>query len=169
MRIFLTIWAIFIASTAAAFQFDSIDGGIHDLDALKGNPVLVVNTASRCAFTHQYDDLQALYDTYRDKGLIVLAVPSNDFRQELASAEQIKEFCAMNFNLDLPMAMMTQVSGTNAHPFYAWVKEQTGFQPAWNFNKILLDADGKVAHTYGSTASPTGGRIKRDVEKLLGR
>jgi glutathione peroxidase len=167
MRFLMTVFLILAANAAFAFQFENIDGGIHDLDKLRGNPVLVVNTASRCAFTHQYDALQKLYDTYRDKGLVVLAVPSDDFRQELASNEDIKEFCALNFDLDLPMTGMTPVTGSAAHPFYAWVKKQTGFQPIWNFNKILLDADGKVAETYRSSTSPTSGRIRQDVERLL--
>lgn len=89
--------------------FASIDGGTLDLADWVGQPVLVVNTASQCAFTGQYDQLQTLYDRYRSQGLIVLAVPSDDFRQELASADQVKEFCAMNFDLDLPMTDITPV------------------------------------------------------------
>lgn len=169
MRFLTFLCAIFLSNAAIAFQFEGIGGEVHNLEALKGQPVLVVNTASRCAFTNQYNDLQSLYDTYRTQGLVVLAVPSNDFRQELATAEQVKEFCAVNFNLDIPMTTLSKVSGTDAHPFYAWVKQQSGFQPKWNFNKVLLDKDGNVASTYGSTASPTGKRIISDIEDLLSR
>lgn len=161
------VFTLSLAKGLFAFEFESIDGGTYDLDKFRGNPVLVVNTASRCGYTHQYDGLQRLYDMYRDKGLIVLAVPSGDFRQELSSNQRIKEFCALNFNLDLPLATMTSVRGAKAHPFYAWVRKQTGFQPDWNFNKILLDGSGKVVRTYRSSVRPTAHTITREIEALL--
>lgn len=164
----LTILSVLCSTSwLAAFTFPSIDGGQIDLDDWKGQPVLVVNTASLCGFTYQYDGLQALYDRYRAQGLVVLAVPSDDFSQELASEEQVKSFCAVNFNLDLPMTMIAPVKGAKAHPFYKWVKRQTGFAPSWNFNKILLDGDGKVVATYGSNTKPQSRAITRAVEKLL--
>ena len=147
--------------------FASIDGGTLDLADWVGQPVLVVNTASQCAFTGQYDQLQTLYDRYRSQGLIVLAVPSDDFRQELASADQVKEFCAMNFDLDLPMTDITPVTGTGAHPFYRSVKAETGFVPRWNFNKVLIGPDGSVAATWGSTTKPQSRKVTRQVEALL--
>ncbi|EPX79081.1 glutathione peroxidase [Litoreibacter arenae] len=160
--------AVFLTLTPAfGFTFASIDGGKIDLDAWKGRPVLVANTASLCAFTKQYDGLQALYDTYRDKGLVVLAVPSDDFNQELATDEQVKEFCAVNFALDLPMTEVTRVRGTQAHPFYKDVKAQVGFSPRWNFNKVLLDGNGKVVATFGSGAKPMGNSIRSRIEALL--
>lgn len=152
-----------------AFTFPSIDGGDLDLDDWKGQPVLVVNTASMCAFTDQYDGLQALYDSYRNQGLVVLAVPSGDFRQELATGDQVKEFCAINFNLDLPMTMIQPVRGSQAHPFYKWVKGQTGFVPRWNFNKVLLGPDGNVVATYGSAIKPQSPRIRTQIERLLSK
>jgi glutathione peroxidase len=155
------------ALAAASFSFASIDGGELSLDAWKGHPVLVVNTASQCGFTPQYDDLQAVYDTYKDRGLVVLAVPSDDFNQELATEKDVKDFCAVNFNLTLPMTEITHVKGRDAHPFYAWVKQQTGFVPAWNFNKILIDADGTVAATFGSFVKPTSARITKPIEAML--
>ena len=130
---------------AAAFDFGSIDGGTLDMDDWRGRPVLVVNTASLCGFTLQYDGLQALYDRYRDAGLVVLAVPSDDFRQELASDAKVKEFCALNFSLTLPMTEITHVKGAKAHPFYRWLADSEGFVPSWNFNKVLLAPDGTVA------------------------
>ena len=99
--------------------FDSIDGGDLRVSDWRGQPVLLVNTASRCGFTYQYDGLQELYDRYRDRGLVVLAVPSNDFRQELSSEEEVKEFCEVNFGLDIPMTTITPVRGSQAHPLYA--------------------------------------------------
>lgn len=170
MTRFLTFFAAVVAFPAWAaqgFTFDSIDGGTLSLDDWRGQPVLVVNTASRCGFTPQYEGLQALYDRYRDQGLVVLAVPSDDFRQELSSAEAVKDFCEVNFGLDLPMTDITHVRGAQAHPFYKWVEQQTGFSPAWNFNKVLIGPDGQVIETYGSTTRPTSSSITRAVEAAL--
>lgn len=151
----------------AGFAFASIDGGTIRLDAFAGRPVLIVNTASRCGFTAQYDDLQALYDRYRDRGLVVIAVPSNDFRQELATNAAVAEFCAVNFDLDLPMAEITPVRGPNAHPFYAWLAREHGFVPTWNFNKVLIDGSGRLVATWGSAVRPTARSITQAVERLL--
>ncbi|MFD1341331.1 glutathione peroxidase [Litorisediminicola beolgyonensis] len=149
------------------FTFASIDGGEIDLADWRGAPVLVVNTASQCGFTPQYDGLQALWETYRDQGLKVLAVPSDDFRQEFASAEAVKEFCEVNFSLTLPMTDITHVRGPDAHPFYAWARESAGFEPAWNFNKVLLGPDGQVVATYGSATRPMSAPITSEIEALL--
>ena len=147
--------------------FRNIDGGTIDLADFAGRPVLVVNTASQCGFTPQYDGLQALYDTYRDRGLVVLAVPSDDFNQELASADAVKEFCAVNFDLTLPMTDITHVTGAEANAFYVRVKAETGFEPDWNFNKVLLDGTGRVVGTWGSSVKPQSARITEAVEALL--
>ena len=112
-----------ISAGAAEFSFESIEGGDLSLSDFKGNPVLIVNTASRCGFTSQYDGLQTVYDKYRAKGLTVLAIPSNDFKQELAEDEKVKQFCKINFNLNLPMTTITHVKGPNAHPFFKWIKK----------------------------------------------
>ncbi len=165
------IMSVFVAAGAFAgvrdFRFASIDGGYLEMSEWAGQPVLVVNTASQCGFTGQYAGLQALYDRYRDDGLVVLAVPSDDFNQELASAEEVKEFCEMNFGLDLPMADITRVKGAQAHPFYKAVRDETGFVPRWNFNKVLIAPDGAVAGTWGSGAKPTASKITDAVELLL--
>jgi len=147
--------------------FSNIDGGVIDLADFAGKPVLVVNTASQCGFTPQYDGLQALYDAYRDRGLVVLAVPSDDFQQELASADAVKDFCETNFGLTLPMTDITRVTGPEAHPFFARIKADTGFEPAWNFNKVLLDGQGNVVGTWGSGVKPQSGQIVGAVEALL--
>ncbi|MEM8570828.1 MAG: glutathione peroxidase [Pseudomonadota bacterium] len=147
--------------------FSSIDGGEVSLEGWRGQPVLVVNTASRCGFTHQYDGLQALYDKYRDRGLVVFAVPSNDFRQELATDAQVREFCEVRFDLDLPMSTISSVRGTDAHPFYRAVKSETGFVPSWNFNKILLGPGGEVVATWGSMTSPESAAVTQEIEALL--
>lgn len=163
----LAIWAVAASAAPKDAVFPSIDGGTIALADYAGQPVLVVNTASQCAFTRQYSALQALYDKYSDQGLVVLAVPSDDFNQELDSAAEVKEFCEINYNLTLPMTDVTHVRGSRAHPFYKDVKAQTGFAPRWNFNKVLIGADGTVVETWGSSARPDGGAIVGAIEALL--
>jgi glutathione peroxidase len=166
-------FAATLATSMAAIEdpitgtFASIDGGEIRIEDWRGQPVLVVNTASLCGFTYQYDDLQALDDDYRDRGLVVLAVPSGDFRQELESEAEVKEFCEVNFDLDLPMTEITSVRGDSAHPFFAAVLEATGFEPAWNFNKILISPDGEVVGTWGSLAKPQSPTITRAIAPYL--
>ncbi|MBD1202763.1 MAG: glutathione peroxidase [Rhodobacteraceae bacterium] len=159
--------ALLPVAAFAGFNFPSIDGGTIDLDAFEGRPVLVVNTASLCGFADQFDDLQALHDSYADRGLVVLAVPSDDFRQELGSADEVKEFCAVNFDLTIPMTDITPVTGEGAHPFYLWLAETEGFIPRWNFNKVLLDGDGEVVATWGSVTRPTARPVTDRIEALL--
>ena len=149
------------------FVFDSIDGGTLSLDDWRGQPVLVVNTASRCGYVNQFDDLQALYDRYREQGLVVLAVPSNDFRQELSTNEAVADFCEMNFGIDMPMTTITHVKGAGAHPFYQWLAQSADFTPGWNFNKVLLAPDGSVAGTYGAPVKPLSGQITSLIEAML--
>ncbi|MEM0948867.1 MAG: glutathione peroxidase [Pseudomonadota bacterium] len=146
--------------------FPSIDGGTLSIEDWRGRPVLVVNTASLCGFTPQYDDLQALHERYVDKGLVVLAVPSNDFRQELATGEEVQEFCEMNFGLTLPMTDITAVKGRDAHPFYAALRDE-GFVPRWNFNKVLIGPDGALVETWGSATAPDDRRITDRIDALL--
>lgn len=152
---------------AAAFEFASIDGGTLRTDAWRGQPVLVVNTASRCGFTGQYDGLQALHDRYGPAGLVVLAVPSNDFRQELDTAAAVRDFCDTTFGLTLPMTDITPVRGRDAHPFYRWLADAHGFVPRWNFNKVLLDGDGQVVATWGAATPPEAPDVTSRIEALL--
>ena len=172
MRLFLAaLMGLFLAQAALAvprdLPFPSIDGGTLSLGQWAGQPVLVVNTASRCGFTYQYEGLQALYDTYRAQGLVVLAVPSDDFNQELASGAAVKEFCEISFGLDLPMTDITRVTGAGAHPFYRAVAAETGFAPRWNFNKVLIAPDGTVAGTWGSATQPQSAEIVEAILPLL--
>jgi len=151
---------------AAGFRFDLIDGGTIALDDWKGKPVLVINTASLCGFSGQYDDLQALHDAYGEK-VLVLAVPSDDFQQELADDKAVKEFCAVNFDLTLPMTVITPVLGSAAHPFYQWTARQTGWAPGWNFNKVLIAPDGQIAGTWGAGTNPRSTQIEGKIEAML--
>lgn len=155
------------ATGASGFSFASIDGGRIALDEWRGRPVLVVNTASLCGFAGQFDDLQALHDRYSARGLLVLAVPSDDFNQELADAQAVKEFCALRFDLTLAMTDITHVRGPKAHPFYQWLAAEQGFTPGWNFNKVLIGPDGDVVGTWGAAVKPTSGVITRQIEPLL--
>lgn len=148
-------------------EFASIDGGTLFIEDWRGQPVLVVNTASHCGFNGQYEALQNVHETYAVKGLVVLAVPSDSFNQELDSAEEVKDFCDFNYGLTLPMTDITPVKGVDAHPFYKAVAAQTGFIPSWNFNKILLDPAGEVVATYGAHVKPDSTRLLRQVEALL--
>ncbi|MEM7075277.1 MAG: glutathione peroxidase [Pseudomonadota bacterium] len=170
MRTILAVLAVVLGAPAASLnleaEFTNIDGGTHRLSDWAGQPVLVVNTASLCGFTHQYDALQALHTRYAKAGLIVLAVPSDDFNQELDDEGAIKEFCEINYDLTLPMTGMTNVKGPDAHPFYQSL-EAEGFTPNWNFNKVLIGPDGALVATYRSRISPTSRKITREVERLL--
>ena len=165
---------IFMTGTALAdegrgaheFAFTAIEGGALPMSGFAGRPVLVVNTASRCGFTYQYDGLQALYDRYRDRGLVVLGVPSQDFRQELATSEEVKRFCEVNFGLDFPMTEIERVRGAKAHPLFRWLADR-GAEPAWNFNKFLIAPDGRFVSHYGSAVKPDDARLAERIESLL--
>jgi glutathione peroxidase len=167
LAILVSVWAGAVLAGPRDAVFASIDGGTIALGDFVRQPVLVVNTASQCGFTYQYDGLQTLYDRYSARGLVVLAVPSDDFNQELGTAAEVKEFCEVNFNLTLPMTDMAHVRGPQAHAFYKDVKAQTGFVPSWNFNKVLIGPDGNVVETWGSTARPDSGAIPRAIEAAL--
>lgn len=152
----------------AGIEFPSIDGGTLRMDDWRGRPILVVNTASLCGFVGQFDDLQALHESYGEKGLVVLAVPSDDFRQELDDAAAVKEFCTLNYDLTLPMTDILHVKGSRAHPFYRWLAEVHGFEPGWNFNKVLIGPSGEVAGTWRSMPKPTARAITGQIEAMLG-
>ena len=169
MRLILWVFIMIsaIPALASEFRFDGINGGHLSLSEFRGKVVLVVNTASRCGFTPQYSGLQKLYDRYKDQGLVVVAVPSSDFRQELKQEDMVRQFCKINYDLTVPMTAITNVRGPDAHPFYKWVKQEYGFTPTWNFNKILLDQKGQVVASFGSTTRPTGRRITRSIDQLI--
>ncbi|MEX0279527.1 MAG: glutathione peroxidase [Ruegeria sp.] len=148
-------------------EFASIDGGTLNVEDWRGQPVLVVNTASHCGFTGQYDALQKVHETYSGRGLVVLAVPSDSFNQELDTAQDVKQFCELNYGITLPMTDITPVKGADAHPFYKAVARQTGFVPQWNFNKILVDSEGTVVATYGASTRPDSAKLLRQIDALL--
>lgn len=171
IRLVLLISLLLTAVNARALElntpFESIDGGTLTLSQWSGQPILVVNTASRCGFTNQFIGLQSLYDDYRDRGLVVVAVPSDDFRQELSSNEAVKDFCELQYGINMPMTGITHVKGPEAHPFFQSLKREKGFEPSWNFNKVLIGPDGDLLATYNSAVKPKSLRIRRDIENLL--
>ena len=152
---------------AGDFKFENIDGGFLNLQEFRGSPVLVVNTASRCGFTNQYEGLQKLHDKYSQQGLIVITVPSNDFNQELKTDVAVKGFCEINYNLRLPMTTITSVKGRDAHPFFQWLKEEYDYTPRWNFYKVLLDPEGNLVETYNSITKPNSKTITSKIEQFL--
>ena len=173
----LTIVMIFFKSTSHAeyekiffdFKINSITGDVIDLNDFRGKPVLIVNTASYCGFTKQYNDMQNLWDKYKDKGLIVLGIPSNSFNQEKTNNDDVKEFCEVNFNINFPLTEITDVKGDNAHEIYKWAKDNYGKSavPKWNFYKILINNKGKIEDTYASLTNPTSKKITKRIENLL--
>lgn len=151
------------------FKINSISGDIIDLSEFKGKPVLIVNTASYCGFTKQYEDMQKLWENYREKGLIVLGIPSNSFNQEKNNNNEVKDFCEVNFNIDFPMTSITNVKGDDAHDIYKWAKDNYGKPaiPKWNFYKILINKNGKIEQTYSSLTKPMSNKIIKKIEELL--
>ncbi len=151
------------------FKIKSISGEVINLNDYRGKPVLVVNTASYCGFTKQYEDMQELWEKYKDKGLIVLGIPSNSFNQEKKNNSEVKEFCKVNFNINFPLTEITNVKGDNAHEIYKWAKDNYGKSavPKWNFYKILINKDGKIEDTYASLTNPTSKKIINKIESLL--
>jgi glutathione peroxidase len=159
-----------MADGAHAFSFAGLTGGTIDLKAFAGKPVLVVNTASACGYTPQYADLEALHEQFGARGLVVLAVPSNDFgAQEPGDATQIAEFCATRYRVGFPIAAKQQVLGPQAHPFYRWIAATLGegAVPRWNFHKFLVGPDGALVDGWPSQVNPRDPRIVSAIEPHL--
>ena len=154
---------------AYEYTFDGIDGNKINLDKYKNKIIVVVNVASRCGYTPQYEGLQNLYTNYKDKNLVVIGVPTNNFKQEPGSNKEIKDFCETNFGINFPIAEKTNVIGKNAHPFYKWAKENHGIGaiPKWNFHKIIIGKNGKVIDTFASFTKPTSNKFLKTIEKEI--
>ena len=147
----------------------SIDGDYINLSEYKEKIILIVNVASNCGFTKQYEDLQNLWEKFRDKGLIVLVIPSKSFNQEKNNEKEVKEFCEINFNINFPMTSIFEVKGTNAHEIYKWAYKNYGSSttPKWNFHKILINKDGKIEDSFLSFTNPMSKKIVSKIENLL--
>ena len=152
------------------FKFKDLDGSTLKLSDYQGKIIIVVNVASQCGFTNQYEDMQNLWDNYQSKGVIMLGVPSNDFgQQEPGTNKDIKNFCESKFGISFPMTEKVIVKGENAHPFYIWARENYGKStiPKWNFHKIIVDRNGKIADTFSSFTKPTSKKFIKSIEKLI--
>ena len=150
-------------------KIKNISGEIINFSDFKNKVVLVVNTASYCGFTNQYNELQALWDEYNKKGLIVLGVPSDSFNQEKKENSEVKEFCEVNFNITFPLSAITEVKGNNAHEIFKWAKTHYGNSavPKWNFHKILINKEGKIEDTFSSFTKPMSKKIINKIESIL--
>ena len=152
------------------FKFKDLDGSTLDLSEYRGKVIVVVNVASQCGFTNQYEDMQNLWEKYQSRGLIILGIPSNDFgKQEPGSSEDIKNFCEAKFGISFPMTEKVSVKGPTAHPFYIWARENHGKSaiPKWNFHKIIINKDGKIAETFTSITNPSSNKFIKALEKLI--
>ena len=154
---------------AYEFNFDSInDDGKIQLKNFENKVIVVVNVASRCGYTPQYSGLQEIATKYKDD-LVVIGVPTNNFKQEPGSEEEIKEFCEVNFNITFPLTKKINVIGKNAHPFFKWAKDNHGLGaiPKWNFHKIIIGKNFKVAETFSSITPPNSKRFINTIEDLI--
>jgi glutathione peroxidase len=153
------------------FAFTRLDGEKLPLAEFRGQAILVVNTASECGYTPQYEELEQLWQANKDKGLVVLGVPCNQFGgQEPGSEAEIGAFCRKNYGVTFPLTAKNDVKGKAAHPFYIWAGEEAGLlgRPKWNFHKYLIGRDGSFAGWFSSSTKPTGPKIRKALEKVLG-
>ena len=150
-------------------KINDISGNRLNLNDYRNKVILLVNTASYCGFTKQYDDLQIVWDKYKKNELIVLGAPSNSFNQEKKSNNEVKEFCEFNFNITFPITEIINVKGEKAHPLYKWAKNNFGNSavPKWNFHKILINKNGNIVETYASFTKPTSRKIVNKIEELI--
>ena len=161
-----------MSENAYSYSFKDInEEDMINLSDYKGKTLVVVNTASLCGFTYQYDGLQKLYDDYKDQGLVVLGVPSNDFgNQESGTNSEVKEFCESTFSITFPLTEKNIVKGKDAHPFFKWSKKELGFiggVPRWNFHKIIIDKDGNAIAGYTALTRPSSKKFISEIEKAL--
>ena len=151
------------------FEFNSITGEKIKLSDFKNKVLVVVNVASRCGYTSQYESLQSLWTSYKDKSLVVIGVPTNNFKQEPGNNKEIKTFCETNFGINFPMTEKIDIIGTNAHPFYKWAKDNHGLSaiPKWNFHKIIIGKNGQVVDTFASFTKPNSSKFINRIEKEI--
>jgi glutathione peroxidase len=182
-RIFsLTLWVFLMATpvtslhahepqNAYEFSFHALQGaGEIPLSQFKDDVILVVNTASQCGFTGQYDGLEKLYQTYHSRGFVIIGVPSNDFGdQEPGSGSEIAHFCKLNFGVSFPMSAKENVTGSEAHPFYKWARSKFGWPgaPKWNFHKYLIGRNGELVDYFYSFTKPDNENLLEAIETLL--
>ncbi len=148
------------------FTFNNIDGNLIKLSDYKEKVIVIVNVASRCGYTPQYDDLQKLWTNYKDKNVVIIGVPTNNFKQEPGSNKEIKDFCETNFGISFPLTEKTNVIGNQAHSFYKWARKDYGIGaiPKWNFHKIVVGKNGKIIDTFASFTKPSSKKFLNAIE-----
>ena len=152
------------------FTFNNIDGTKIYLKKYEGLPIVIVNTASFCGYTYQYKELQDLYIKYKNKGLKIIGIPSNDFgNQEFKTNSKVKEFCEINFNLSFNLSTITNIKKEPIHPFFEWIKKEGGFMafPKWNFYKYLITREGKFYKYFTSFTKPSSKKFIKTIEEIL--
>ena len=152
------------------FQFKDLDGSALNLSEYKGKVIIIVNVASQCGFTKQYEDMQNIWEKYQSKGIVMLGIPSNDFgKQEPGTSEEIKNFCEAKFGITFPMTEKVSVKGPESHPFYIWARENHGKSaiPKWNFHKIIVGRNGKIDDTFASITNPSSKKFIEAIEKSI--
>ena len=154
-------------STLYDFNFLDIDGNLVELSFFKGKPLLLVNTASRCGFTPQYEGLQKLFSKYRKTDLTIIATTSNSFNQEFEDTEDIKKICLINYNIGFITSSPIEVKGEKSHEIYKWIKNEYDQSPKWNFYKYLFNRDGKLVKSWGSITKPDSKKITKKIDELI--
>ena len=152
------------------FQFRDLDGSPLNLSEYKGKIIIVVNVASQCGFTKQYEDMQKIWEKYQTKGIVMLGIPSNDFgKQEPGTSKEIKNFCEAKFGITFPMTERVSVKGSSAHPFYIWAEKDHGKSavPKWNFHKYLIGRDGELITDFSTRTKPYDDDVISAIEGAL--
>jgi len=170
MSLFTTSGNAKYEKLAYEFSFNDLDGSLLNLSDYKNKVIVIVNVASKCGFTNQYEDMQKTWELYQDKGVVIIGIPSNDFgSQEPGNSEEIKNFCEAKFGISFPMTEKISVKGDNAHPFYLWARKNHGKSavPKWNFHKIIINKNGQIAETFSSITNPSSKKFIKTIEKLL--
>ena len=156
-----------IPKSAYEFTFIDIDGNNFPLSQFKGKPLLIFNSASKCGFTSQYTGIQKIHEEYKNKGLIVIGVPSDNFNQEPGSEEDIKKFCMVNFNITFDLTKKNNVVGFEVHPFFEWLDKNYDAKPKWNFYKFVINKDGKLENHFSSMVSPSSKKLASVLNKVI--
>ena len=156
-----------IPRSAYDFNFVDIDGKNLPLSQFKGKPLLIFNSASKCGFTSQYTGIQKIHETYKNKGLVVIGIPSDNFNQEPGNEEDIKKFCMVNFNITFDLTKKNNVVGSEAHPFFEWIDKNYNVKPKWNFYKFVINKDGKLENHFSSMIVPSSEKLISSLDKVI--
>ena len=156
-----------VPGSAYDFTFVDIDGKNFPLSQFKGKPLLIFNSASKCGFTSQYTGIQKIHENYKNKGLIVIGVPSDNFHQEPGSEEDIKKFCMVNFNISFDLTKKNNVVGSEMHPFFKWLDDNYDARPKWNFYKFVINKDGKLENHFSSQVSPSSKKLISVLDEVI--